>query len=84
MRKFNAREAPPVPNTFSKNKLATPISESRISCFDATVKYAMLARMYRVAVRVSERGALHLRVLTGSYRLVSCKSEVEIEMSCVL
>lgn len=65
MRKFNAREAPLVPKTFSKNRLATPISESRISCFDAEVKYATLARMYRVAVRVKEMGALHRRVLTG-------------------
>ena len=65
IRKFNALDAPPVPNTFSKKTPAATTFEFRISSLLAALKYAMLARTYRIAVTPNESGALHFKVLVG-------------------
>jgi hypothetical protein len=65
IRKFNAEAALPVPKTFSKNRPAATTFDSMISSFVAALKYAILARTYKVAVRPNDKGALHLNVLVG-------------------
>jgi hypothetical protein len=65
IRKFNAEEALPVPKTFSKKSPAATTFDSMTSSFVAALKYAMFASIYKVAVRPSDKGALHLNVLVG-------------------
>jgi hypothetical protein len=67
IRKFNAVAALLFPKTFSKNRPAATTFDSRISSLDAALKYAIFAKMYKVAVRPSDKGALQRNVLTGFY-----------------
>lgn len=64
-RKLRAFEAPLLPNTLSKNKLAVVSFEARICAFVDAAKYAMFTKMYSIVVPSSARGALNLSVFVG-------------------
>lgn len=71
MRKLRALEAPLLPKTFSKNKLAVVNFEAKICAFVDAAKYAMFTKMYRIVVPSKAKGALNLSVFVGFWTSVS-------------